>query len=127
MLFLIFLLSIVQGQNYCKRSGITTTVTNECLTSINYDVENCCYECLQIDVVNQNSVIKCGSIYALGFDSCSTDARTAALKACGGGVYTCLCNQGNNKTQVNVSESSSLDIPILILALLSLLQFIILV
>lgn len=126
MLFLIFLLSIVQCQNYCKRSGITITVTNECLTSINYDVENCCYECLQIDVVNQNSVIKCGSIYALGFDSCSTEARTAALAACGGGVYTCLCNQGNNKTQVNVSQSSSLTIPILFMSFFSLLQMIIL-
>lgn len=106
LIFLIFYL--VNCQNYCKRGlGIQTTQQGECLSSSKYDVENCCFEILQIDVVNQISLLKCGSIYEIGFTSCSTEAKKEALITAGSGAYACLCNPGSNKSQVSVSSGSN--------------------
>jgi hypothetical protein len=107
MLFLLFIIGVF-SQNYCKRSdGIKITVLADCLSSAQYNVENCCFECLQINVVNQTSQIKCGSLYSLGFTSCSPESETAALAACGGGTYACLCNVGSDKSEVNAVTPSA--------------------
>lgn len=124
MLYLLLLLFFycLEAQNYCKRSdGIKITAPGECLDSAKYNVENCCFECLQINPINQSSQIKCGSLYSLGFKTCSDPAaRTEALKACGGnGVYACLCNPGSIKTEssadVNIFTSLYIFCPLLIL------------
>lgn len=117
---LIFLFNYIvysQTPNYCKISdGIKITQNNDCLTSEQYNVQNCCFECMQYNPINQTSVIKCGSLYALGFTSCTPQAQTAALKACGGGQYVCFCNAGNDKSQINglVPVSSSINLAKLI-------------
>lgn len=54
-------------------------------------------------------VIKCDSLYRLGFAACGQSgalaARQAACSAIGGditsGAFMCVCNTGTNKSQVN--------------------------
>lgn len=117
-MFLIFLFNYIvysQTPNYCKISdGIKITQNNDCLMSEQYNVQNCCFECFQYNPINQSSTIKCGSLYALGFTSCTPQAQAAAQKACGGTTnsYICFCNPGNDKSQINglVPISSSINL-----------------
>jgi hypothetical protein len=118
--FLIFLFFYcLEAQNYCRRAdGIKITVLNDCFSSSKYNVENCCFECLQINPNNQSSQIKCGSLYSLGFNTCSDPAaKTEALKACGGfGTYACLCNPGSIKTESNESMVYGLNLLLFMLS-----------
>jgi len=131
LIFLIFYL--VNSQNFCQRgSGIKTTQPGECLSSSKYDVENCCFEILQIDIVNQVSYLKCGSVYEIGFSSCSAESKKEALITAGSGAYVCLCNPGSNKSQVNVNSGSNstfsnLTLLNIIFTNLSLLMFLLLI
>lgn len=91
---------------YCTlKGGIKTTTGNDCISSYQYNVQNCCFDCLIINPINQSSQINCGSLYALGFNSCNNVSEAAALKACGGGVLRCLCNAGTDHSQVNNGNS----------------------
>lgn len=122
MLLLLLFFYSLEAQNYCKRAdGIKITVLNDCFSSSQYDVENCCFECLQINPINQSSQIKCGSIYGLGFTSCTAEAKTAALAACGGGTYACLCTPGSIKTEVNESTMNTISLYIYAIILTGLL------
>lgn len=124
ILFLIITYVFSQTPNYCRREdGIKITGSGQCLSSTLYNVQNCCFECLQINPINQSSVIKCGSIYALGFNTCNNQSKTAALAACGGGAYTCLCNPGSDKSQVTSGSNLNTNNITLFLFLNSLFIF----
>ena len=109
-IFVLLLSTVVFTQTnvpYCTlKGGIKITTGNDCLSSYQYNVENCCFDCLQINPINQSSQIKCGSLYALGFNSCTNISEAAALKACGGGVLRCLCNAGADKSPVTSNGNS---------------------
>lgn len=122
MLFLLILFTcLVSSQNYCRRAdGLKVTAPGECLSSAQYNVENCCFECLQTNPINQSTRILCGSIYSLGYTSCTPAAEAAALKACGpGSVVDCLCNPGSIKTEVNTGNGHI--IPLVLLLFVSLI------
>lgn len=116
--FIVLLLIVpVFTQNYCKRSiEVQTTQPGECYSSTTYDVQNCCVECLQINIINQSSVLKCVSLYGLGYTSCTSQSEAAADNLAGGGTCTCLCNPGSDKSQVN--NGSFNHISLLIFSLL---------
>ena len=105
LLLLDYIFVVLSQINYCKRGELTTTRSGECLSSTLANVQNCCYECLQINVNNQSAIIKCGSLYDLGFDICTDESRAAAKIKCGGGVLYCLCNDGSDKSQVSTGSS----------------------
>jgi len=110
---------LVNSQNYCRRAdGLKITGPGECLSSAKYNVENCCFECLQTNPINQSSIIKCGSLYALGYTSCTAESEAAAAKLCGAGsVVDCLCNPGSIKTEVNSGMGDFVSLPYILFLL----------
>ena len=100
--------------SYCRRGGLTNSSAFYCGTSYQHGIKNCCFTCL-VRVVNQTTGIAefpqlCGSLYDLGYTSCTTEARAVARASCIGGhndsieggtvsYYSCICNDGSDLSQ----------------------------
>lgn len=117
MFFIILFFALFQCAPYCQRGkGLFIDTNNSCFTSVNYNVENCCFSCL-VGSTTPGTLpsVYCGSLYDLGFTSCGSNiTNNAIITACGGPSvtmsYSCICNPGTDKSQINSVISSGKSI-----------------
>lgn len=110
-------LFLVDAQICQRDAGPIVDSLTQCLKSVDFDIENCCYRCPMPDP--SGYYVTCNSLYDLGFGSCTqvgavTAMRTACLNNGGnpdGTDFSCLCNIGSNKSQTTDYVASPTNAP----------------